>query len=167
LTYPTHPFDVVGWDGCLYPYAFNISDFEPITGRIHQPPPVHQVLEGHNFVICNFVPRKVDYHPDAVPTPYYHANVDSDEVMFYVAGDYAARRGSGIGIGSISLHPGGHSHGPQPGAVEASLGRDFVDELAVMLDTFRPLELGDAGLACEDPNYAWSWAGGRHARSSD
>ena len=116
---PEHPFDVVGWDGCLYPYAFNVADFEPITGRVHQPPPVHQVFEGQNFVICNFVPRKVDYHPLAVPVPYYHSNVDSDEVMFYVDGDYEARKGSGIGKGSISLHPGGHSHGPQPGAVEA------------------------------------------------
>ena len=98
---PTHPFDVVGWDGCLYPYAFNVADFEPITGRVHQPPPVHQVFEGNNFVICNFVPRKVDYHPLAVPVPYYHSNVDSDEVMFYCGGDYEARKGSGIGQGSI------------------------------------------------------------------
>src|ERR671916_91439 len=119
---PEHPFDVVGWDGCLYPYVFNVADFEPITGRVHQPPPVHQVFEGTNFVICNFVPRKVDYHPLAVPVPYYHSNVDSDEVMFYVDGDYEARKGSGIGKGSISLHPGGHSHGPQPGAVALPLG---------------------------------------------
>ena len=142
---PEHPFDVVGWDGCLYPYAFNVADFEPITGRVHQPPPVHQVFEGSNFVICNFVPRKVDYHPLAVPVPYYHSNVDSDEVMFYVDGDYEARKGSGIGKGSISLHPGGHSHGPQPGAVERSLGAEFFDELAVMVDTFRPLALGEGG----------------------
>ena len=113
----THPFDVVGWDGCLYPYTFNVDDFEPITGRVHQPPPVHQVFEGNNFVICNFVPRKVDYHPLAIPVPYYHSNVDSDEVMFYCGGDYEARKGSGIALGSISLHPGGHSHGPQPGAL--------------------------------------------------
>jgi len=159
FTYPTHPFDVVGWDGCLYPYAFNIVDFEPITGRVHQPPPVHQVFEGDNFVVCNFVPRKVDYHPQSIPVPYYHSNVDSDEVMFYVGGDYEARKGSGIGIGSISLHPGGHAHGPQPGAAEASLGVDFFDELAVMVDTFRPLELGEGGVACEDPGYAWTWAG--------
>jgi homogentisate 1,2-dioxygenase len=158
-TYPKHPFDVVGWDGCLYPYAFNIADYEPITGRVHQPPPVHQVFEGHNFVICNFVPRKVDYHPLAVPVPYYHSNVDSDEVMFYCGGDYEARKGSGIGQGSISLHPGGHSHGPQPGAVERSLGAEFFDELAVMVDTFRPLELGEGGTASEDPAYAWSWSG--------
>jgi homogentisate 1,2-dioxygenase len=160
---PTHPFDVVGWDGCLYPYAFNIADYEPITGRVHQPPPVHQVFAGHNFVICNFVPRKVDYHPLAIPVPYYHANVDSDEVMFYCGGDYEARKGSGIGQGSISLHPGGHSHGPQPGAVERSLGAQFFDELAVMVDTFRPLELGEGARACEDPTYPWSWAGRRPA----
>jgi homogentisate 1,2-dioxygenase len=156
---PEHPFDVVGWDGCLYPYVFNIADFEPITGRIHQPPPAHQVFEGHNFVICNFVPRKVDYHPLAVPVPYYHSNVDSDEVMFYVGGDYQARKGSGIGVGSISLHPGGHSHGPQPGAVERSLGVDFVDELAVMIDTFRPLGIGPGGRNSDDGRYAWSWSG--------
>ena len=156
---PTHPFDVVGWDGHLYPYTFNIADYEPITGRVHQPPPVHQVFEGRNFVICNFVPRKVDYHPLAIPVPYYHANVDSDEVMFYCGGDYEARKGSGIGQGSISLHPGGHSHGPQPGAVERSLGAQYFDELAVMVDTFRPLDLGEGALASEDPAYAWSWAG--------
>ena len=157
--YATHPFDVVGWDGCLYPYTFNIADFEPITGRVHQPPPAHQVFEGHNFVICNFVPRKVDYHPLSVPVPYYHSNVDSDEVMFYCGGNYEARKGSGIGQGSISLHPGGHSHGPQPGAVERSLGAEFFDELAVMVDTFRPLELGEGGLTSEDPGYAWTWSG--------
>jgi homogentisate 1,2-dioxygenase len=158
---PTHPFDVVGWDGCLYPYAFSVHDFEPITGRVHQPPPVHQVFEGPSFVICNFVPRKVDYHPLAVPVPYYHSNVDSDEVMFYVGGDYEARKGSGIGQGSVSLHPGGHSHGPQPGAVERSLGAEAFDELAVMVDTFRPLELGEGGTAADDGAYAWSWSGGR------
>ena len=119
---PTHPFDVVGWDGCLYPYTFNVDDFKPITGQVHQPPPVHQVFEGSNFVICNFVPRKVDYHPLSIPVPYYHSNVDSDEIMFYVGGDYEARKGSGIGLGSISVHPGGHAHGPQPSAIEASLG---------------------------------------------
>jgi homogentisate 1,2-dioxygenase len=156
---PHHPFDVVGWDGCLYPYTFNVRDFEPITGRVHQPPPVHQVFEGINFVICAFVPRKVDYHPLAIPVPYYHSNVDSDEIMFYVAGDYEARRGSGIGPGSISVHPGGHSHGPQRGAVEASLGKEYFDELAVMVDTFRPLELGEAGRAVDDGKYAWSWSG--------
>ena len=160
-TVPVHPFDVVGWDGCLYPYAFNVADFEPITGRVHQPPPAHQVFEGNNFVICNFVPRKVDYHPLAVPVPYYHSNVDSDEVMFYVAGEYEARKGSGIANGSISLHPGGHSHGPQPSAIEASLGAERFDELAVMVDTFRPLELGEGGTASDDGKYAWSWVGGR------
>ncbi|GAA0433240.1 putative homogentisate 1,2-dioxygenase [Actinoplanes capillaceus] len=158
---PHHPFDVVGWDGCLYPYAFNVDDFEPITGRVHQPPPVHQVFEGNNFVICNFVPRKVDYHPLAVPVPYYHSNVDSDEVMFYVGGDYEARKGSGINIGSVSLHPGGHSHGPQPAAIEASLGAERFDELAVMVDTFRPLGLGEAGRLCDDGVYAWTWAKNR------
>jgi homogentisate 1,2-dioxygenase len=161
VTCATHPFDVVGWDGCLYPYAFNLADFEPITGRVHQPPPVHQVFEANNFVVCNFVPRKVDYHPLAVPVPYYHSNVDSDEVMFYVAGNYEARKGSGIGIGSVSLHPGGHAHGPQPGAAEASLGAERFDETAVMVDTFRPLELGAAAAQCEDPEYAWTWAGRR------
>ncbi len=159
MTYATHPFDVVGWDGCLYPYTFNIDDFMPITGKIHQPPPVHQVFEGWNFVICNFLPRKVDYHELAIPVPYYHSNVDSDEVMFYVGGDYEARKGSGIDIGSISLHPGGYAHGPQPAAIEASLGADYFDEAAVMVDTFAPLELGEGGLAVEDPAYAWTWAG--------
>ncbi|MCZ2524524.1 homogentisate 1,2-dioxygenase [Streptomyces sp. NPDC059506] len=159
LVCPTHPFDVVGWDGCLYPYAFNVRDFEPVTGRVHQPPPVHQVFEGHNFVVCNFVPRKVDYHPLSIPVPYYHSNVDSDEVMFYCGGDYEARKGSGIGQGSVSLHPGGHPHGPQPGAYERSIGVEFFDELAVMVDTFRPLELGEGGRACEDPAYPWTWSG--------
>ena len=159
--YATHPFDVVGWDGCLYPYTFNVGDFEPITGRLHQPPPVHQVFEGGGFVVCNFVPRKVDYHPLSVPVPYYHSNVDSDEVMFYCGGNYEARKGSGIGPGSVSLHPGGHSHGPQPGAVERSLGAEFFDELAVMVDTFRPLELGEGGSAADDGGYAWTWAGQR------
>ena len=154
---PEHPFDVVGWDGCLYPYTFNVEDYMPITGKVHQPPPVHQVFEGNNFVVCNFVPRKVDYHPDSIPVPYYHSNVDSDEVMFYCGGDYEARKGSGIGLGSISLHPGGHSHGPQPGAYERSIGVHYFDELAVMVDTFRPLRLGEGGQACDDGAYAWSW----------
>ncbi len=158
---PTHPFDVVAWDGCLYPYVFNIKDYMPLTGKVHQPPPSHQVWEGWNFVICNFVPRKVDYHEGAVPVPYYHSNVDSDEVMFYVEGDYEARKGSGIKEGSISLHPGGHPHGPQPGAMEASLGAEYFDETAVMVDTFKPLLLGEAGLACNDPKYPSSWTGGR------
>ena len=159
LTYKNHPFDVVGWDGCLYPFALNIRDFQPITGRVHQPPPVHQVFAGQNFVICAFLPRMLDYHPLAVPIPYHHTNVDSDEVMFYAGGDYSARQGSGIGVGSISLHPGGQAHGPAPGAMEASLGRKETDEQAVMIDTFRSLEMGPGGLACEDPGYAWTWAG--------
>ncbi len=159
-TLPHHPFDVVGWDGCLYPYVLNVKDFEPITGRVHQPPPAHQVFEGHNFVVCNFVPRKVDYHPLSIPVPYYHSNVDSDEVMFYCGGDYEARKGSGIGQGSISLHPGGHPHGPQPGAYERSIGAEFFDELAVMVDTFRPLELGEAAQDSDDGVYAYSWARG-------
>jgi homogentisate 1,2-dioxygenase len=157
--YAEHPFDIVGWDGYLYPYTFNILDFEPITGRVHQPPPAHQVFEGDNFVVCNFVPRKVDYHPLSIPVPYYHSNVDSDEVLFYAGGNYEARKGSGIGQGSVSVHPGGHAHGPQRGAVEASIGVEYFDELAVMVDTFRPLELGEGALACEDAEYAWSWAG--------
>ncbi|WP_433710242.1 homogentisate 1,2-dioxygenase [Nocardia sp. CA-084685] len=159
FVYAAHPFDVVGWDGCLYPHTFNIRDYEPITGRVHQPPPAHQVFEGDNFVICNFVPRKVDYHPLSIPVPYYHSNVDSDEVMFYVGGDYEARKGAGIVQGSVSVHPGGHAHGPQPGAYDRSIGVEFFDELAVMIDTFRPLELGEGALACEDPGYAWTWAG--------
>jgi homogentisate 1,2-dioxygenase len=159
FTYANHPFDVVGWDGCLYPWAFNIRDFEPITGRVHQPPPVHQTFEGPNFVVCSFCPRKVDYHPLAIPVPYNHANVDSDELMFYVGGNYEARKGSGIGLGSLSLHPSGFTHGPQPGAAEAAIGVDYFDETAVMVDTFRPLELGEAAAGCEDPAYAWSWSG--------
>jgi homogentisate 1,2-dioxygenase len=163
LTFLRHPFDVVGWDGCLYPYAFNIDDFEPIVKRTHAPPPVHQTFEGPNFVICSFCPRPLDFHEDAVPIPYNHHNVDSDEMMFYVAGDYTARKGSGIGIGSISLHPSGFTHGPQPGAVEGSIaaraeGKHDTDETAVMIDTFRPLLLGPAARRCEDPEYAWSWA---------
>lgn len=159
FVYDTHPFDVVGWDGCLYPYTLNIDDYMPLTGKIHQPPPAHQVFEGDNFVICNFLPRKVDYHPLAIPVPYYHSNVDSDEVMFYVGGNYEARKGSGIDVGSVSLHPGGHAHGPQPAALEASLGAEYFDESAVMVDTFRPLGLGEGGVACDDGTYAWVWAG--------
>ncbi|WP_114560274.1 homogentisate 1,2-dioxygenase [Desertihabitans aurantiacus] len=158
MSYATHPFDVVGWDGCLYPYTFNVEDYMPITGKVHQPPPVHQVFEGERFVVCNFLPRKVDYHPLSIPVPYYHSNVDSDEVMFYVGGDYEARKGSGIGLGSISLHPGGFAHGPQPSAIEASLGVQEFEESAVMVDTFAPLELGEAAVACEDPAYPWTWA---------
>ena len=161
LTYANHPFDVVGWDGCLYPWAFSIHDFEPITGRLHQPPPVHQTFAGPNFVVCSFVPRKVDYHPLAIPVPYNHHNVDSDEMMFYTGGNYEARRGSGIEQGSISLHPSGFTHGPQPGAVERALGAEQFDELAVMVDTFRPLDLCAAALSCEDTGYAWTWSSRR------
>ena len=160
-TYAHHPFDVVGWDGHLYPYVFNIGDFEPITGRIHQPPPVHQTFEGPNFVICSFVPRKFDYHPEGIPAPYNHANVDSDEMIFYVGGDFMSRKGAGIELGSISLHPSGFTHGPQPGSVEASIGKDATDELAVMVDTFRPLHLGPAAIDSEDAEYAWTWARGK------
>ena len=149
-----HPFDVDGWAGCLYPFRFNVADFEPIVGRIHQPPPVHQVFEGQNFVMCAFVPRMADYHPDGIPVPYYHVNADSDEVMFYCGGDYAARRGSGIGLGSVSVHPAGLGHGPMPGVMEKALGTTFHQELAIMIDTFRPLSLGEAGLACADDGYA-------------
>jgi homogentisate 1,2-dioxygenase len=164
--YAHHPFDVVGWDGCLYPWAFSIHDFEPITGRVHQPPPVHQTFEGPNFVVCSFVPRKVDYHPLAIPVPYNHHNVDSDEMMFYTGGNYEARRGSGIEQGSISLHPSGFTHGPQPGAVERAIGAEFFDELAVMVDTFRPLDLAAAAADCEDEAYAWTWARGAPPTSS-
>jgi len=163
LTYAFHPFDVVGWDGYLYPYAFNIADFEPIVKRTHAPPPVHQTFEGPNFVICSFCPRPLDFHPEAVPIPYNHHNVDSDEMMYYVGGDYSARIGSGVGLGSITLHPSGFTHGPQPGAVEAVIqgvaeGRNTTDETAVMIDTFRPLMLARTAGHAEDPEYAWSWA---------
>jgi homogentisate 1,2-dioxygenase len=161
FTYAHHPFDVVGWDGCLYPYAFSIHDFEPITGRLHQPPPVHQTFEGPGFVVCSFVPRLFDYHPQAIPAPYNHSNVDSDEVLFYTQGEFMSRKGAGIEVGSISLHPAGHIHGPQPGSVEASIGKERTDEYAVMIDTFRPLGLGPAAIECEDTSYAWSWSGGR------
>jgi homogentisate 1,2-dioxygenase len=158
FTYDHHPFDVVGWDGCLYPYALSIHDFEPITGRLHQPPPVHQTFAGPGFVVCSFVPRMLDYHPSAVPVPYNHANVDSDEVLFYVGGDFTSRAGSGIGVGSISVHPSGFVHGPQPGSVEAALGKASTDELAVMVDTFAPLDLAPACTDIDDPNYPWTWA---------
>jgi len=160
LSYAFHPFDVVGWDGYLYPYAFNIADFEPIVKRTHAPPPVHQTFEGPSFVICSFCPRPLDFDPEAVPIPYNHHNVDSDEMMYYVAGDYSARKGSGVGLGSITLHPSGFTHGPQPGAVEAVIEerRTTTDETAVMIDTFRPLLLAPASRRGEDPEYAWSWA---------
>ncbi|MEV0148667.1 MULTISPECIES: homogentisate 1,2-dioxygenase domain-containing protein [unclassified Nonomuraea] len=163
LFYRHHPFDVVGWDGCLYPYAFNIRDFEPVVKRTHAPPPVHQTFEGPGFVVCSFCPRPLDFHPESVPIPYNHHNVDSDEFMFYVGGDYSARKGSGIDVGSVSLHPAGFTHGPQPGAVEAVIdavarGVTTTSEMAVMVDTFRPLDLGQGALSCEDPGYAWTWA---------
>jgi homogentisate 1,2-dioxygenase len=157
-TYQNHPFDVVGWDGCLYPWAFSIHDFEPIVGAIHQPPPVHQTFAGAGFVVCSFVPRPFDFRPDAIPVPYAHANVDSDEVLFYAGGDFMSRAGSGIGLGSVSLHPSGHVHGPQPGSVERALGKPGTNELAVMVDTFKPLRIGEAARSVEDPDYAWTWA---------
>lgn len=156
-TYPSHPFDVVGWDGCLYPHAFSILDFEPLTGRVHQPPTVHQTFAGPGFVICSFVPRLLDYHPEAIPVPYNHSNVDSDEVLFYVGGSMGSRAGSGIELGSVSLHPAGFVHGPQPGAVEKSLGRQATDELAVMIDTFAPLDIAPGAGAYEAHDYPWSW----------
>jgi homogentisate 1,2-dioxygenase len=157
-TYASHPFDVIGWDGCLYPYAFNIGDFEPIVGAIHQPPPVHQTFEGPNFVVCSFVPRLYDFHPDAIKVPYHHANVDSDEVLFYSAGDFMSRAGSGIGVGSISLHPAGFVHGPQPGSLEAARPKERTEEVAVMVDTFRPLLVSDDARSVADPQYPWTWA---------
>jgi homogentisate 1,2-dioxygenase len=155
LVYATHPFDVAGWDGYNYPYAFSIHNFEPITGRIHQPPPVHQTFEGHNFVICSFVPRLYDYHPQSIPAPYNHSNIDSDEVLYYVDGDFMSR--NHIEKGFISLHPGGIPHGPHPGAYERSIGQKETQELAVMIDPFRPLRLTEAALQINDPNYIKSW----------
>jgi homogentisate 1,2-dioxygenase len=157
-TYLHHPFDVVGWDGCLYPYAFSIHDFEPIVKRFHAPPPVHQTFEGPGFVVCSFCPRPFDFDPEAIAVPYNHANVDSDEVLFYVGGDFMSRKGAGIGLGSLSLHPAGFVHGPQPGSVEGAFGKPGTDELAVMIDTFAPLALGPAAALCEDNGYAWTWA---------
>lgn len=153
--YDFHPLDVVGWDGYLYPYRFNVDDFEPITGRIHQPPPVHQTFAGPNFVICSFVPRLYDYHPEAIPAPYYHSNVNSDEVLYYVDGNFMSRKG--VREGSITLHPSGLPHGPHPGKVEASIGKKGTEELAVMVDTFRPLRVTKAAVAVEDPSYITSW----------
>ena len=150
-----HPLDVVGWDGYVYPYTFNIHDFEPKAGRLHQPPPAHQTFQGQNFVICSFCPRLLDWDPLAVPLPYHHSNLQSEEVMFYADGDYAARKG--VDIGSITLHPSGLPHGPQPGAVEKSLGMKETNELAVMCDTFRPLKLTTLARDLDDPSYAYSW----------
>ncbi len=156
IHYGYHPFDVVGWDGCCYPYAFSIHDFEPITGRVHQPPPVHQTFEGHNFVVCSFVPRKYDYHPDSIPAPYNHSNIDSDELLYYVDGDFMSRKN--VTRGMITLHPGGIPHGPHPGAVEKSIGAEQTGELAVMVDTFHPLQLTVEALEIENPDYIMSWA---------
>jgi len=153
--YLNHPFDVVGWDGYLYPYAFSIHDFEPITGRVHLPPPIHQTFEGAGFVICSFVPRLYDYHPDAIPAPYNHSNVDSDEVLYYVDGDFMSRKN--VVQGQITLHPGGIPHGPHPGTVEKSIGKKETGELAVMVDTFKPLLMTEHAANIEDKDYFRSW----------
>lgn len=153
-----HPFDVVGWDGFLYPHIFNIRDFEPITGRIHQPPPVHQTFSGWNFVVCSFVPRLFDYHPEGIPAPYNHSNVNSDEVIYYCDGNFMSRKG--IDKYDITLHPFGLPHGPQPGATEASLGKEKTEELAVMVDTFNPLNITVDALEFEKPEYMSSWLEG-------
>ena len=156
LHYGTHPFDVIGWDGCCYPYIFSIHDFKPITGRVHQPPPVHQTFETNAFVVCSFVPRLFDYHPQAIPAPYNHSNIDSDEVIYYVDGDFMSRKN--VTRGMITLHPAGIPHGPHPGAVEKSIGAKETKELAVMVDTFRPLMLTKQALDIENTNYVMSWA---------
>ncbi len=153
--YLNHPFDLVGWDGYVYPYAFSIHNFEPITGRIHMPPPIHQTFEARNFVICSFVPRLYDYHPLAIPAPYNHSNIDSDEVLYYVDGEFMSRKH--VEKGQITLHPGGIPHGPHPGAVEKSIGAKETRELAVMVDTFRPLKLTDVAVSIEEPDYFLSW----------
>ena len=153
--YSSHPFDVVGWDGYNYPYAFSIHDFEPITGRVHQPPPVHQTFETPAFVICSFCPRLYDYHPEAIPAPYNHSNIDSDEVLYYVDGDFMSR--NDIEIGQITLHPSGIPHGPHPGAYERSIGKKSTEELAVMVDTFKPLKLTVQALDLEIKDYYKSW----------
>lgn len=153
--YNHHPLDVVGWDGHLWPFAFNIEDFEPITGRIHQPPPVHQTFDGPGYVLCSFVPRLFDYHPLAIPAPYNHSNVDSDEVLYYVEGNFMSRKG--VERASFTIHPNGIPHGPHPGTYEGSIGKKETHELAVMVDTFRPLLLTKQAVALEDPAYAYSW----------
>ncbi len=155
MVYATHPFDVVGYDGFNYPYAFSIHDFEPITGRIHQPPPVHQTFETDAFVVCSFVPRLYDYHPQSIPAPYNHSNIDSDEVLYYVDGDFMSR--NDIDAGHISLHPAGIPHGPHPGAVERSIGKEKTDELAVMVDTFKPLMVTKEAMKIADESYHKSW----------
>ncbi|MBS1752788.1 MAG: homogentisate 1,2-dioxygenase [Bacteroidetes bacterium] len=156
LHYAHHPFDVVGWDGCCYPFAFSIHDFEPITGRVHQPPPVHQTFEANNFVVCSFCPRLYDYHPQAIPAPYNHSNIDSDEVLYYVDGDFMSRKH--VTRGMITLHPAGIPHGPHPGAVLKSIGAKETKELAVMVDTFHPLQLTKEALDIENEGYVMSWA---------
>lgn len=153
--YATHPFDFVGWDGYHYPWAFSIHDFMPITGKLHQPPPVHQTFETNSFVLCSFCPRLYDYHPDSIPAPYNHSNVDSDEVLYYVDGDFMSRKS--VERGQITLHPGGIPHGPHPGTVEKSIGQTKTEELAVMIDPFRPLMLTEQALELEDPDYYISW----------
>jgi homogentisate 1,2-dioxygenase len=153
--YATHPFDLIGWDGYHYPYAFSIHEFEPITGRVHQPPPVHQTFDTGTFVVCAFVPRLYDYHPQAIPAPYNHSNVDSDEVLYYVDGEFMSRKH--VERGQITLHPTGIPHGPHPGAVEKSIGQKETRELAVMVDTFKPLSLTKKALEIEDPDYYRSW----------
>lgn len=155
IWYGHHPLDVVGWDGCDYPYALSIHDFEPITGRVHQPPPVHQTFDGHNFVICSFVPRLFDYHPLAIPAPYNHSNIDSDEVLYYVDGDFMSRKH--VERGMITLHPAGIPHGPHPGTVEKSIGAKETKELAVMVDTFHPLKMTEHAASVEDDRYMISW----------
>lgn len=155
VIYSSHPFDIVGWDGYNYPYGFSIHNFEPITGRVHQPPPVHQTFESKGFVICSFVPRLYDYHPKAIPAPYNHSNIDSDEVLYYVDGDFMSR--IDIEQGHISLHPGGIPHGPHPGTYEKSIGQKETLELAVMIDTFKPLQITEEALKIEDKNYYKSW----------
>ncbi len=155
LIYATHPFDVVGWDGYNYPYGFSIHNFEPITGRVHQPPPVHQTFESSTFVVCSFCPRLYDYHPQAIPAPYNHSNIDSDEMLYYVDGDFMSR--NNIDSGYITLHPAGIPHGPHPGAYERSIGQKETKELAVMIDTFKPLMLTENALKIDDGAYYQSW----------
>lgn len=153
--YASHPFDAVGWDGCHYPYIFSIHDFEPITGRVHMPPPIHQTFEAHNFVICSFVPRLYDYHPKSIPAPYFHSNVDSDELLYYVDGDFMSRKH--VERGMLTLHPIGIPHGPHPGTIEKSIGKKETLELAVMIDTFKPLWPTEDALKIEDGSYYRSW----------
>jgi len=153
-----HPLDVVGWDGMFYPWAFNINDFEPIVGKVHQPPPVHQTFQGDGFVICSFCPRPYDFHPEAVPAPYNHSNVDSDEMLFYASSEFMSRKG--IEYGSITLHPDGIPHGPHPGRAEASIGAKSTNELAVMMDSFRPMKIAREFVAYEDEQYQFSWIEG-------